>query len=496
MNVQPVTSLDGRDIIWTPQARQQIALTCPVDELMYGGAKGGGKSDYIIMAPYEQIALADRKYRATGRRQRGRAVLFRKNLKRLDELIMRSKELFPHLDPAMGIDGWSKVDKRWTFSSGFIFDFDHLDGPDDHEAYQGQEITALLFDQVEEVPFHVYQYLSAQVRSKDDDMRKLLMVRCTANPGGKYGGWVKDYFVAPHRPGNRIITTEQKLSRGRVRSVTKAFIPAKLSDNKYLDDDPAYEAKLRTLPKHEQEMYLDGNWDVVIGSFFAGVLDSKKHFMPAFPVPPSWEIKFGMDWGTVKPACCLFGTRDNDGRVYIIDEIYGPGVTGRQFAERFRKKLANQQWSPERKWEIDDMYGLLDYATWSKHGEEGPTAAASMQAEGMRLFKANKDVKAGIEQILERLSVTDGAPKLYIFADRCPNLVRELQTIGADPKEPDRYDSDGSDHAVDALRYLLIDWPIGMAVENEKGDRDVQRWMELSRRRDVLRSDESTTGYD
>lgn len=492
-------SLDGREVIWKQLPRQRLAMECPADEVMYGGQKGGGKSDFIIMAPVEQIVLADRKYRETGRRQRGRAVLFRKNLKRLDELIMRSKELFPSLDPGMAKRsdcGYFEAKKRWVFTSGYVFDFDHLDGPDDHEAYHGQEISALLFDQVEEIPYDVYQYLCANVRSKDDDMRKLLMVRCTANPGGKYAAWVKDYFVAPYPRGNKIITETMKLSRGREKSVTKCFIPAKLADNPYLDSDPAYEARLRKLPLHMQKMYLEGDWDAVIGSFFASSLMPAKHFMEAFPIPPSWEIKFGMDWGTVKPAACIFGTRDNDGNVYIVDEIYGPGGTGRLFAERFKKKLTTQRWSDARKWEIDDMYGLLDYATWSKHGEEGPTPAVSMQNAGMRLFKANKDVKAGVEQILERLAFTDGAPKLYIFEDRCPNLVRELKTIATDPKEPDRYDSDGEDHAIDALRYLLIDWPIGTAPENDKGDRDLERWMELAKKRDHIRDAETTTGYD
>lgn len=493
-----VRSLDGRQVIWTPYPRQEIALTCPADEVMYGGAKGGGKSDYIIMAPFEQIALADRKFRATGLRQRGRAVLFRKNLKRLDELIMRSKELFPHLDPGMekrADCGYFEAKKRWVFTSGFVFDFDHLDGPGDHEAYQGQEITALLFDQVEELPFEVYQYLCMQVRTKDDDMRKLLTVRCTANPGGKYASWVKNYFVSPAKQGNKIIVEEQKLSKGRTKKTTKAFIPARLSDNPSLDDDPDYEARLRKLPKHIQQMYLDGDWDVVIGSFFAEVLDPRTHYMPAFPIPASWEVKFGMDWGTVAPAACVFGTRDNDGNVYIIDEIYGPGVTGRRFAERFKKKLSLQRWSDAKKWEIDDLYGLLDYEAWSKRGEEGPTAAVSMQQAGMRLFKANKDVKAGIEQILERLSLTDGAPKIYIFEDRCPNLCRTLKELGADPREPDRYDTDGEDHLVDALRYLLIDWPMGTAPDNEKGDRDVERWMELSRKREHVRESDNSTGY-
>jgi hypothetical protein len=488
-----LASLDGRRVVWTPQPRQQMALACPVDELMYGGAKGGGKSDYLLAAPFEQIVLADRKLQETGRKQRGRAILFRKNLDDLDDLIQRSKELFNEIDPDAE---WFKIEKRWVFRSGYRFEFRHLDGPDAHESYQGKEITALLIDQVEQISAEAYQTLSAQVRSKDPDMRKLLMVRCTANPGGVHAAWVKDYFVSPYKAGNKILKTTLKLSRGRTKEVTKCFIPAKLADNRYLDDDPAYEAQIRKLPKHMQQMYLDGNWDVVVGSFFAGVLDASRHFMESFPLPASWEVKFGMDWGTVSPACVLFGTRDNDGNVYIIDEIYGPGVTGRQFGERFLKKLSTQRWSPDREWTAEEVYGLLDYEAWAKRGEEGPVAAVSMQQMGIRLFKANKNRAGGVEQVLERLSSTDGAPRLFIFADRCPNLCRTLPALRADPKNPNDVDTDGEDHAYDALRYLLMDWPLGTKPDNAKGDDDVERWLELARQRDRIGRTDSVTGYE
>jgi hypothetical protein len=491
-------SLDGKEVIWEPHPRQEIALTCPVDELLYGGAKGGGKSDFIIMAPYEQIALADTKFRQTGRRQRGRAVLFRKNLKRLDDLIMRSKELFPQIDPRMGMKGWNAEKKRWTFTSGYVFDFDHLDGPDDHEAYHGQEITALLFDQVEEIASEVYQYLVANVRSKDDDMRQLLMVRSTANPGGKHAKWVKDYFVSPCREGNKIITLTQKLPSGRERTTTRCFVPAKLEDNPNLYSDPQYEAALEKLPEHMRRMYRDGDWDVVIGSFFAAKFDLRVHVIPAFPLPPSWEVRYGLDWGSSAPAACEFGTRDNDGNLYFIDEIYGPGDTGRAFAERFFKKLANQKWSPAKTWTNNEMYGLVDNQAFYKTGAEGPTAGESMCSAGMRLFPANKNRKAGIEQWLERLTLDAfKQPKVYIFEGRCPRLVAALQAIGANDKDPDDYDPKDPEHShpVDAGRYLLVDWPVGTSPENKNVDADVERWIRISEEKNARTGSETSTGY-
>lgn len=464
---------------------------------MYGGAKGGGKSDFLLAAPFEQIALADRKWRAMGQKQRGRAILFRKNLKNLDDLIRRSKELFWDLDPGMKRDtkncGWFKLEKRWVFSSGYIFEFAHLDSPDDEQAYQGQEITAALFDQVEEIPFEVYNFIVGQIRTKDDDMRPMLMARCTANPGGRHAQWVKDYFC-PHIPErhNRIVSDKIKLPSGREHETTKAFIPAKLSDNKYLYNDPAYESVLAKLPDHMRRMWLDGDWNVVIGAHFASVWDQSKHVRKSFPIPASWEIKGGMDWGTVAPACYLVGAKDNDGNVYIIDEIYGPGKTGRLFAERFKKVLTKQQWSNDRKWTADDFYGLLDYGAWREDGQDGPNAARSMQNAGMRLFKANKNRSAGMEQVMERLT----SRSIVIFGDRCPNLVRTLPQLQTDPRDPNDVDTEGEDHAYDALRYLLIDWPaIGTTEEEKKSDRDVERWMELARKRQNIRDEESITGY-
>ncbi len=144
------------------------------------------------------------------------------------------------------------------------------------------------------------------------------------------------------------------------------------------------------------------------------------------------------------------------------------------------------------------MYGLLDPQSKQRHGADGPTAWDSMGAAGMRLFEAFKSRKAGIEQMIERLNLDAfGQPKLFMFEGRCPNLLRSLQTIG--PKKSDADDYDGDDdynsHACDALRYLLVDWPVGTTPDNNKGDEDVTRWMALAKKRDAIHGRESTTGY-
>lgn len=498
-----LASTDGRQVIWQAQPRQDVALTCPAFEVCYGGTKGGGKTDFLVVAPWQQIMLADAKYRATGRKQRGRAIIFRKNLRNLNDIIERCQEIYPELDPEMGLGGWSKMEKRWRFSSGYVVDLAHLDGPDDHLGYNGQEITALLFDQVEEISQEVYQYLVMQVRSKDPDMRELLMVRCTANPGGKYAAWVKEYFYNGCKPHNRIVRNQVKLRDGRVRETTKAFIPATLYDNKYLSEDGQYEATLLKLPDHMRRMYLDGDWDVVVGARFAHLWRRDIHVISSFPIPGSWPVKGGLDWGSTAPACAHWAAKDNDGNVYFIDELYCPGDTGRAYGEKMVGKFNRQQWSAERKYGLEDVYFLMDRQARANMGGDGTWSnpAAGIASWGIRLFDANKDRASRVEQWSERLRLrANGRPRVYIFGDRCPQLASVIPTITSDPTNPDDTDPDfPNDHPYDSSSFLLMDWPLEHPnTARTQGDKDVERWLELARARQRPAGTEGdiSTGYD
>lgn len=485
-----IASLDGREVFWRALPRQEVALSCPAFEVLFGGAKGGSKSDCVIAKPAEMIALAHQIWLETGEKQeRCRIVIFRKNLGNLTDLITRAKEIYSRLDPWAGINGWNKQEKRFTFTSGAFIEFAHLDGPDDHQGYNGQELRGVCIDQCEEIAGDVVQFLKAQIRTSDPRYQDYLFCFMTANPGGKHAQWVKDQFIKSCPP-NKIVTQEVKLRDGRTKTTTKAFIPSKLADNPYLNASGEYEANLRTLPEHMQQLYLDGNWDAVAGAFFAHVLRAEIHFIPSFPIPDSWEIKGGMDWGSTAPASAHWGAKDEDGTVYIIDELYGPGITGRTFGEKVVSKFKNQKWGL-RKRSLDEVYFLLDWSAFARNGSDGLSPGDGLIASGLRIFDAQKDRLGGIEQMLERLQLrpveVDGetrmVPKLYIFADRCPNLCRTLPMLMADKNHPDDIDTDQEDHAYDSLRYLLMDWPVDTRAKPNDQDADVARWLRLAKSR-------------
>lgn len=481
----------------TPTPVQAAGLSCPAFELLMGGSKGWGKTFFLAICPATILQVAHEKFLKTGRPQRKcRVMVFRKNLDDLKDFLAKTFEIYPLLDPKAE---YNKNEKTWTFESGATIELRHLDGPNDHLSYNGNEFVALLFDEVNYISYDAYRFLVAQVRSSDPDYQKLLMVRSTANPGGPHGDWVKaHFFVDRHPKGGKIIDVPVKLSDGTEMKISRAFIRASLKDNPHLPKD--YEAQLRaTMNDDEVRMFIDGDFDVVAGAFFSSLIKPSVHFVDSRPITGSWDMIFGMDWGSASPAAWYLGSRDPDGRVYIIDELHEPGVTGRVFGEKLVRKFNRQTWSAERKWKVDDFYGVIDKQAMDNYGSEA-TAADGIASYGFRIFEAKKDRKIGINQIKERLLLDEKSlPRLIIFKDRCPKLVEAIKSIRSlAPKDPDDYDSSSPhSHALDGLRFLLMEWPLDTYTDDS--DKELSQWEALMRKRKSAVDDRErpsmTTGY-
>ena len=417
----------NNNIIFQPNDGPQTDfLAAPEIDVLYGGAAGGGKSYAMLVDPLRYAHRAAH-----------RALILRRSMPELRELIDKSRELYPQ---AFHGCKFREVEKLWNFPSGAKVEFGFLERDADVYRYQGQAYSWIGFDEITHLPTEfAWNYLASRLRTTDSEITPYL--RCTANPGGVGAHWVKKRYISP-APPNESFDGDDGLSR--------KFIPARLDDNPYLSEDGRYEQMLKALPDVQRRQLLEGNWEITEGAAFTE-FDPNVHVVIPFEIPIGWERIKGIDYGYASESACVWGAVDpTDGTLIIYRELYQKNLTGVDLAQ----VITNM--------EVYDPYsvqGVLDTAAWARTGTTGPTVGETLQRAGHKLRRADKNRIQGKIQIHEYLRVQQSRrPRLQIF-NTCPNLIRELTGIPLDKSNPEDVDTHAPDHAYDALRYLIMSRP-------------------------------------
>lgn len=220
------TVFDNPFIPHDPFLQQQMFLTLDVEEALYGGAAGGGKSEALLMAALQYVEKSDYS-----------ALLIRRIYKDLalpGALMDRAQEWLE----GKGAH-WNNVDKVWTFPSGATLTFGHLNHARDKYQYQGAEFQFIGFDELTQFNYDDYSYLHSRLRRLEVSTVPIRM-RAASNPGGIGHEWVKERFVIGDRP----------------------FIPSKYTYNQYLDIE-GYDCSLDKLDNITRLQLKLGDWDAV-----------------------------------------------------------------------------------------------------------------------------------------------------------------------------------------------------------------------------------------
>jgi hypothetical protein len=298
------------NIIFQPnEGPQEDFLAAGETDVLYGGAAGGGKSYAMLVDPLRYAHRAAH-----------RALILRRSMPELRELIDKSRELYPKAFPGCK---YKEVEKLWNFPSGAKVEFGFLERDADVYRYQGQAYSWIGFDEITHLPTEFsWNYLASRLRTTDSEI--VPYMRCTANPGGTGANWVKKRYIDPCPPYESFIGSD---------GLTRKFIPARLDDNPYLAEDGRYEQMLQALPPTQRQQLLEGNWDVAEGAAFTE-FERDLHVVPPFEIPLHWERIKGIDYGYASESACVWGAVDpSDGTLIIYRELYKKGLTGEELAE-------------------------------------------------------------------------------------------------------------------------------------------------------------------
>jgi hypothetical protein len=272
--------------IWRAQVgRQMEALLSDADIIGYGGAAGGGKTDLIA-----GLALT----------QHERTLILRREKVQTEGIIQRLTEILGTSD------GYNSQKSQWRIGSKII-EFGGLDGPTDHQKWQGRPHDLKALDEVTEMREHQARFVIGWNRSSNAKQRTRTLM--TFNPPttieGRwviefFGPWLNDMHPNPAKPGELRWFTTLAGADAEVQGpepfvmfkgeplydfdpsdfrpekiltpVSRTFIPSRVTDN-YFYVKSGYIATLQSMPEPLRSQLLEGD-------FKAGVEDDEWQVIP------------------------------------------------------------------------------------------------------------------------------------------------------------------------------------------------------------------------
>jgi predicted phage terminase large subunit-like protein len=246
-----------REVIWRPNPGPQTRfLASRANEVLYGGAAGGGKTAGAIALPLRWIGNGG-----------FRCLYLRREDKYLGDAIDKSQSLYPKL----GARFVQSPKKIWTFPSGAQVWMSHCELEKHVKNYDGFEFHLVIFDELTHFTEKQYRGIRARIRGTDPTLPRAS--RATTNPGGeghdwvfaRFGPWLNPNHATHAAPGEVLwFRADEQVPEGTPHALSRVFIPASLDDNPHVTKE--YEAQLMDLDPVRRAQLRKGDWLVKPGA--------------------------------------------------------------------------------------------------------------------------------------------------------------------------------------------------------------------------------------
>lgn len=421
----------SENVLWEPTSKQTEYLSASEDEVLYGGAAGGGKTDALVI---DALGL----WQSAPLHLRYRALILRKSFKQLREVIDRTRTIYPSVVPGAE---YNESKSEWKFPSGAKIIFGYLDANSDCEQYQGQEYQFIGFEELTQWPT-AYAWNYMRTRLRGTHLAKLM--RGTCNPGGVGSKWVQEHWRIPDDGKPSAYSVSVKVA-GQDVTIRRRFIPARVTDNKHLG--PEYQANLMLQTDAIRKALLDGRWDVIDipGAIYKTEIEAahtegritKVPYDPSVPVYVSWDLGIG-------DSTALWLLQIIGRELHIIDYYE---ASGEALPHYFK-------WLDSKTYRYAE--DLFPHDAMARELGTGKTREEVAKANGRRV------------RIVPRLDVEDGIsavrlmlPRCWIDAEKCKRGLECLTNYRRDWNDkmgefkPTPV-HDWSSHGSDSLRYMAV----------------------------------------
>ena len=451
---------------WFPQYGPQFsALQCPVEDLFYGGERGGGKSDFL---------LGDWLNHSETHGRHANGILFRRTYDELTELVRRSREVYGPLGGTWRASG--DPGHSWTMPSGAQLVMRYLDKYEDADHYQSHQYTWMGVDQVEAFPdYSPIDKLWGSLRSAHGIP---CVRRMTGNPSAPF--WLKSRYIDVGPWGEPFTYKPQPELRPDIE-IEAIFIHSRLEDNRILlENDPGYDSRLAASGSEAlYRAWRMGDWDAMVGQVFKE-WRRDLHVLAMFNVPPFWSMVAGLDWGYRAPFMLAAGFAGPEGDVVITDELTGRETHSDEAGYVCGLRISEVMGSTGI---VERVQIHSDEQMWYESGASGLAIAEEFQHGLKQAFNSNPDVcpvlvksthsrgsRLTKKQLTHRYlgwkALPDGTippwgRPLLRFHKRCEYLTHSIPTLQYDKRASKQEDVDtaGDDHGYDTVGNILLSRP-------------------------------------
>jgi hypothetical protein len=423
---------------WTPFKRQADALSRREREILYGGARGGGKT------ACGQAWLTEPEYIS---HPKFRGLVIRKSFKDLNDWVSRARIMYS------GIAEVFTHPAEVRFTSGATVVSGHWGDPSAIGQYLGHEYQKMLLEELTDIFAEETDYLKLLGSLRSSVPGLIPQLFATTNPGGIGHSWVKKRWVD---------VAYNKTYYDPHDGNTRIFIPSKVDDNPAIcQNDPEYIKYLDSLPERLRKAWRDGSWDLAEGAFF-------NEFRADLMIEQPFEINesecqqrlfAGMDIGATHATAFVLFYVDKDDVIHTLYTYCNKLTSIRDHAKEIKHAIESFRWTkgnlPITCWVGRDAW------TKTKLSEMTFRAPIDEFIEAMpkiRFEEANDRRDNGCAIMQDLFRIRQGRPQVYYWDRYNQAYVDAIPSVPINPSKREEYlkTNNDSDDITDAARYGLV----------------------------------------